>query len=690
LEKAIADPNVKAIVIICDGRTFIAGADIKEFGSKLAFKLPLTKFMADVENSPKPVIAAVHGTALGGGFEVTLACHYRIGTSRCKVGLPEVLIGILPGAGGTQRLPRLIGPLLAAEMICSGVHVPAATAYERGIFDRIIEIESNHGLDMERLILRQAAVRFALEIADQPVAGRVISRRPCPKTDDFFFDMIAAQSAKKARGFLAPQLCLEAVKAAQNSATFEEGIKEERRLFIQLATGPQARALQSIFFAQRLIGKIPGVDASLAKKINSVGIIGCGTMGGGILMNFVQSGIPVVVLEVEQKYLDKGLAVLKGNWMRGVKKGRMSQKTLDKYMSMITPTTNYEDLSDVDIVIEAVFENLGIKQKVFKELDRVCKPDCILASNTSFLDIRNIASATSRPHQVIGTHFFAPANKMQLLENVRHEGNDAATIATVQSLGKLIKKKAVLVKTCPGFVGNRMYAVMGMEAARLLLAGGLPQEIDQVLLEFGMAMGIFAVGDLSGLDIGYRSRNDAKSGKQLSKSVQGKNYMYGVSDRLNEMGRIGLKVGKGYYDYPDMKTRKPVVSELVNQIVIEESRKLGIERRSISKTEIIERCLYGMINEGTKILQEGIAIRPSDIDVVWVFGYGFPAYRGGLMQYADEVGIRKIRDRLLELSKDSPSAPYFQPTELLNQVADQNTKLKSFWRKRQKANKAKL
>eukprot|EP00485_Elphidium_margaritaceum_P000073 CAMPEP_0202692564 /NCGR_PEP_ID=MMETSP1385-20130828/6906_1 /ASSEMBLY_ACC=CAM_ASM_000861 /TAXON_ID=933848 /ORGANISM="Elphidium margaritaceum" /LENGTH=710 /DNA_ID=CAMNT_0049348109 /DNA_START=61 /DNA_END=2190 /DNA_ORIENTATION=+ len=676
LKQALADPSVIAVVIAADGQTFIAGADIKEFSTGMAFKRPLSELMAALDNSSKPTIAAIHGTALGGGFEVALACHYRVGSSRCKVGLPEVLIGLLPGAGGTQRLPRLVGPMLAAEMICSGKHVKASVAADRGIFDRVVNILPNHRLSAERLILKTAAIRFAIDVAGKSLSDRVLSRRPVPVMDDFFYTQFGNMLNKSARGFLAPQLCLQAVRAAQESASFADGLKRESELFMKLASGPQSRAQQHIFFAQRQISKVPGIDGQLALPIERVGIIGCGTMGGGIVMCFVERGFSVVVLEMEQRFLDKGLGVVRSNWQRQVKKGKLSPAKFEAYMARITPTTRYSDLSEVDIVIEAVFEQLAVKQKVFAALDDVCKPSCILASNTSFIPIAKIAQATRRPQQVIGCHFFAPANKMQLLENVRFEGGaDERTCATVQAMAKRIGKKGVLVRSCPGFVGNRMYAVQGMAADELILEGATVQEIDDVMYrDVGSAMGIFAVSDLSGLDIGYKSRKD----NGVLRSARD----YTVGDVLVEKyGRVGLKSGRGYYDYPKLpQSRKGVASPMVNELIERLSQQRGIVRRAIAKQEIVERIYYPFINEGFKVLEEGVAIRPSDIDVVFVFGYGFPAHKGGPMHWAEtQIGLKKIYQTLSRLYAQSPQKAYLKPSELLKQCVDANVSLTKLW-----------
>jgi len=682
MERALADPKVVAVVIAAAGKTFIAGADIKEFSNGMAFKKPVTKFIEDLGTSPKPVVAAIHGTALGGGLEVALACHYRIGSSRCRVGFPEVLIGLLPGAGGTQRLPRVCGPMVAADMICSGKHVVAEVAMERRILDEVVHILPNHKLSMERLILRTRAIQFALEVADRDLTDRVLANRPCAKMDDFFYDQLSSMLSKSARGFVAPKLCLEAVRAAHASSSFEEGLKEERRLFSKLAMGPQSRALQHVFFSQRQIAKVPGIDPKLAIDIKKVGIIGCGTMGGGILMCFVERGIPVVVVEPEQRFLDKGLGVVRANWTRQLKKGRLSKKKFEGFLALITPTLNYQDLSDVDIVIEAVFEKLSVKKEVFAKLDRVCKPSCILASNTSFIPIHKIAECTSRPHKVVGCHFFAPANKMQLLENVRFSGGcDESTQATVQRMAKRIGKKGVLVRSCPGFVGNRMFSIQSMEAGHMLYEGAMPWDIDHVMFhDVGCAMGIFQVGDLSGNDIGYKSRKD--NGMLL------KPEDYRISDILVEKhGRLGMKVGRGYYDYPNLpRSRKGEKSKFVEELILAESKKKGIQRRNISKQEIVERIFYPFINEGFKVLEEGIAIRPSDIDIVFIFGYGFPAHKGGPMHWAEtQLGLGNIYKALCKYSEAFPEREWLRPSPLLRKCVEGKTTLSKYWKKNEKS-----
>ena len=499
---------------------------------------------------------------------------------------------------------------------------------------------------------------------------------------------------------LAPQLCLKAVRAAQESASFAEGMKAERDLFIKLLTNPQSRALQNVFFAQRECAKIPGLNVkALAKPIQKVGVIGCGTMGGGICMCFVEKGVAVTVLETKQQYLDKGMGVIQSNWSRQVKKGtfcevfffifllrvcllgRLSKTKYEKYVSLITPTLSYNDLSDCDIVIEAVFENLRVKQEVFRTLDRVCKKECILASNTSFIPIEDIAKVTSRPNQVIGTHFFAPANKMQLLENVRFDGGaDDVTCATVQNMAKLIGKKGVLVRSCPGFVGNRMFRLETAEAMVMVMEGASPADIDSVCYkDVGCAMGVIAVMDLSGLDLGY----DARKEKGI------KDPRFALSDALVESGRRGLKTGKGMYDYPGFpKSRKGVPSKFVEGMILKIAKAQGVERRNISKQEILERLFYPMINEGFNILNEGVALRPSDIDVVLVFGYGFPPHKGGPMHWAQsEIGLKKLYKTMLKYQAKYPGVEYWKPSPLLKSCVDAKMSLAKYWKKQNKTSK---
>jgi 3-hydroxyacyl-CoA dehydrogenase len=686
LEKATADPKVRAIVIAADGKTFPAGADIKEFSTGMGFKKPITEFIPKCEACEKPVVASIHGTALGGGLEVALGCHYRIGSSRCKVGFPEVLIGLLPGAGGTQRLPRLIGPMNAAEMIVSGQHVRADRALRMGILDRVVKVLPNHGKSMERLIMRQAAIRFALEIADEPVAPRRISGMTAFDMNDFFYDFIRQGLKKKARGFMAPELNLQSVMASHREKDFAAGMKKERQLFSKLISGKQAPALQHLFFAQRQISKVPGVNPALARDLQSVGVVGCGTMGGGIVMCFVEKGIPVVVLETKQDYLDRGLSVVQGNWARQVKRGKITKKTLEKYMSLITPTLNYADFRDVDIVIEAVFENTEVKRTVFTALDKNTKPSCILASNTSFLDIGDIAKVTSRPHKVVGCHFFAPANQMQLLENVRHASTDEETIATVQKMAVRIGKKGVLARVCPGFIGNRMFAVEGHEVRRLLMAGASPVDIDKAMYDFGWAMGPVVVTDLSGLDIGYRRRDE--QGYISNPASRPKDYPYDLEDKLVQMGRLGMKTKKGFYDYP--KGRTPVPSKLVEKMLADEWAKRGVSAKTFDPKDIVACLMYPMVNEGFKILEEDVAIRPSDIDVTFVFGYGFPAYEGGVMYWGDQVGLKNILEYMEKEHAKNPAIKHLEPSSLLKELVASKTTLAKYWKKKEASKKSKL
>jgi len=674
IEEANKDPSVKAMVLIGGGRTFIAGADIKEFATGGFFKQPtLDKTFLAYEASSIPIIAAIHGTALGGGLETAMVCHYRLATSRSKVGQPEVMIGLLPGAGGTQRLPRLCGPFLAAEFCSSGKHIQAYRALECGIVDRVVDVTKEN----EYQTLLQAAVDYAHEVMGKPLAPRVIRNMPCEPLDPFFQNQMRTMVKKGARNMIAPELNLDAVFGA-TTLPFDEGIKNEQKLFNKLATGSQARALQHVFFAQRAVSKVPGIDKNAALPLKKVGIIGCGTMGGGIAMCFAQIGVPVVVKEIKQAYLDRGMKVIEGNWKRKVKKGKMTKKQVKKLMSLITPTTDYADLKDVDMVIEAAFESMQVKEAVFKELDRYCKPSCILASNTSTLDIDKIASFTSRPEKVVGCHFFSPANVMKLLENIRGAKSSQSTLATAMAMGKMIKKVPVMVGNCHGFVGNRMVAPYGLEAQKLVMEGCSPLQVDQAIYKFGMAMGPLAMSDLAGQDVGKKIR--MSSGIYYpEKRPQGFFYPFAVADKLVDMGRLGQKTGRGVFDYVK---RKPVESGVVMGMIKEERKRLGITPRKYTDEQIVERCLFPLVNEGLKILEEGIAARPLDIDIVYIFGYGFPPYRGGPMHWADEIGMRKIRDKLRAWDSEMPNQPQYQPCALLNTLADKRMKLSKWAKKR--------
>ncbi|PKP77925.1 MAG: 3-hydroxyacyl-CoA dehydrogenase [Alphaproteobacteria bacterium HGW-Alphaproteobacteria-3] len=618
IKQAIDDPDVKAIVLICEGKTFIAGADITEFGK--APKGPsLFDAQAMIENAPKPVVAAIHGTALGGGLEVALTCHYRVAVPSAKCGLPEVNLGLLPGAGGTQRLPRIVGPEKALEMVTTGQHVGAKKCLEMGLVDELAEEGK----------LREGAIAFANKI--------VAEKRPLKKVRDLsdkveaargkpeIFANVRKANARKFRGFLAPEYNIQCIEAAVN-LPFDDGVKVEQKLFRELVTGTQSAAQRHVFFAERQVWKLPDVPADTPIiPVNKVGIIGAGTMGGGIAMNFLNVGLPVTIVETKQEALDRGLGVIRKNYENSAKKGRFPMEEVEKRMGLLTGSLDMGSLADCDLVIEAVFENMDVKKDVFGKLDRIVKQGAILATNTSALNIDEIATAVKRPEAVIGLHFFSPANVMRLLEVVRADKTSKSVIATSMQLAKKIGKIAALVGVCPGFVGNRILAQRQREAQKLILEGAMPWDVDRVLYDFGLPMGPFAMSDLAGLDIGWS--------KDKSQGAT-------IRDVLCEMDRRGQKTGAGFYDYDENRNAKP--SPVVEKIILDFAAKKGINRRTISDDEILERCIYPMINEGAKILEEGKAIRSSDIDIVWINGYGFPVYRGGPMFYGPAALLEKI------------------------------------------------
>jgi 3-hydroxyacyl-CoA dehydrogenase len=619
---AIADASVDAIVLICAGRTFIAGADISEFGGAPK-GASLQEVQRLIEDAPKPVVAAIHGTALGGGLEVALCAHYRIAVPSAKCGLPEVNLGLLPGAGGTQRLPRIVGAHKALEMMTSGQHIPAASCLEMGLVDEMAPEGS----------LLEAAVAFAERI--------VAEGRPLAKIRDLDAKMIADRSnpelfiafrsanTRKFRGFKAPENIIQCVEAAVN-LPFDDGMAVERKLFLELVSGSQSAAQRYQFFAEREVWKIPDVPADTPTiPVASVGVLGAGTMGGGITMNFVNAGIPVTIVETSEEALDRGLKVVRSNYERSAKNGRFSMDEVEKRMAMITPSLSLDDFASVDLVVEAVFERMDIKKDLFAKLDAICKPGAILASNTSYLNIDEIASATSRPESVIGMHFFSPANVMKLLEVVRADHTSLPVINTSMQIGKKIGKIAALVGVCPGFVGNRMLAARSRESQALLLEGAMPWEIDKALYDFGFAMGPFSMSDLAGLDIGWVAEN--------SRGLT-------IRDRLCEAGRRGQKTGAGYYDYDENRNATP--SPVSEAIVREFAAASGVAQRTFTADEIVDRLVYPMINEGAKILEEGKAIRSSDIDVIWVNGYNWPVYRGGPMFMADQIGLPVVLEKM--------------------------------------------
>jgi len=645
-KQAIAS-DAKAIVLICEGRTFIAGADITEFGGAMK-GASLPDVQAMMENSPKPVVAAIHGTALGGGLEVALCAHYRVAVPSARVGLPEVALGLLPGAGGTQRLPRIVGVEAALDMMTSGRHVPAPQALAMGLVDELVEEGK----------LKEGAIAFARKaVAENKPLVKVRennAKLEAAKGHPEIFADFRKANARKFRGFAAPEANIKCVEAAVNSASFEEGLGVERKLFMELMTGSQSAAQRYYFFAERQANKIPDVpDDTPVRPIKKVGVLGAGTMGGGISMNFMNAGIPVTIVEVKQDALDRGLKTIRSNYERS--RGAKPEET-EARMSRLSGTLDFEALGDCDLIIEAVFENMDIKKDVFARLDKVAKPGAILASNTSYLNIDEIASVTSRPADVIGLHFFSPANVMKLLEIVRGEKTAKDVIATSMKLAKQIGKIAVLAGVCPGFIGNRMLSQRQREAQKLVMEGAMPWDVDRVLYDFGFPMGPFAMSDLAGLDIGWS--------KEASKGET-------IRDVLCEMDRRGQKTGAGYYDYDENRNAKPspVTEKIVNDFIV----KSGANPRKVSDEEILERCVYPMINEGLKILEEGKAIRPSDIDTVWVNGYGWPVYRGGPMFYGDQVGADKVLAKMKEFQSQMGDA--FAPSALLEKQVGEGKKI---------------
>ncbi len=650
--KAMQDDEIKAVVLVGKGRLFLAGADIREFG-KPAVPPHLHDVINAIEKCEKPVIAAVHGKALGGGLEVPLGSHYRVALASTELGFPEVKLGILPGAGGTQRAPRVIGVEAALNLIVNGDPIKAPKAKELGLIDEIVEGD-----------LLEGAVAFARKVADV---------RPIPRTSERTDQIEKAKAqpqvfadfeksiARKKRGFEAPFRCIDAVKAAVEMP-LEQGMAKERELFTALVASDQAAAQRHVFFAEREVSRIPDVpkDTPLI-PISKVGMLGAGTMGAGISMALVNAGIPVVLMDQSQEWLDKGMGIISKNYASTVKKGRLSQEQMDKRMAMITPSLSYDDFAGVDLVIEAVFEEMGLKKEIFGKLDKVCKPDAIMATNTSTLDVDEIAAATSRPEQVIGLHFFSPAHIMRLLEIVRGKKTSKSVIATSMDLAKRIRKIGVLVGVCHGFVGNRILYPYRREALFLVEEGALPQQVDKVITGFGLPMGPFAMSDLAGLDIGWRVRK--AQGKPKDERYSGT-----VADRLCEQGHFGQKTGKGFYKY-EAGSRTPVPDPEVESLIMQVSEELNIKRREISDDEILKRCIYPMINEGAKILEEGIALRSSDIDIVWINGYGFPIYRGGPMFYGETVGLKNVYDQICQYRE--VHGKLWEPAQLLKQRAEQ-------------------
>jgi 3-hydroxyacyl-CoA dehydrogenase len=648
VKSAQADDSVKAIVIACAGRTFIAGADITEFG-KPPQSPSLHEVIEVIENSSKPVVAAIHGTALGGGLELALGCHFRVATKDAKLGLPEVKLGLLPGAGGTQRLPRAVGPEMAVTMIVGGNPISAADALKNGLIEEIIDGEPAVGGEaFARKALAEKRPLRKLRDDDSKLAAA--------KADKSIFTNAAAAANKRNRGLEAPLAAAEAVSHSLDQP-FDQALKSERELFLKLMNGDQSKAQRYAFFSEREAAKVAGVpDGTKPRDVKQVAIIGAGTMGGGIAMSFANAGIPVTLIETGDEQLKRGLGIMQKNYEATAARGGIPADAPAKRMGLIKGVVGLENVKDADLIIEAVFETMAIKKDVFSQLDQHAKPGAVLATNTSYLDINAIAAMTKRPQDVLGMHFFSPANVMKLCEIVRGEKTAPDALMTAVAVAKRIAKVPVVVGVCDGFVGNRMLAARGKQAEKFLFEGALPQQVDAVLTKFGMPMGPFAMGDLAGLDIGWRSRKD--------RGIKSE-----IADAICEAGRFGQKTGKGYYKY-EAGSRSPLPDPEIEKLIEETTAKLGLKRRAISDDEILERLMYPMINEGARILEEKIAARPSDIDVVWLYGYGWPIYRGGPMFYADQVGLKKIAERLSFYAKQT-NDPSLEPTPLLKRLADE-------------------
>jgi 3-hydroxyacyl-CoA dehydrogenase len=643
----------EAIVLMCDGRTFIAGADITEFG-KAPTAPSLPDILGAIEGSSKLVIAAIHGTALGGGFEVALACHYRCAVPSAKVGLPEVKLGLLPGAGGTQRVPRIAGVKAALEMITTGDPIAAAQASDMGLIDEVLGNED----------LLAGALAYAHDLVESGAKlKRIRDINIDPATiEPGFFDAYRKQIAKRARGQIAQDRIVSCIEAAVGQP-IDAGLEVERKLFTELVTSSQSNAMRHAFFAEREAAKIKDLPKdTAARDIRQVAIIGSGTMGGGIAMCFANVGIPVKLVELSAEALERGLGVIKKNYTMTVQKGKLSESDMAKRVALITGTTSYNDIGDADLVIEAVFENPDVKKEVFAKLDAVCKPGCILASNTSYQDVNMIADSTSRPQDVVGMHFFSPANVMKLLEVVRGDKTSHEVLATVMQIGKKIGKVCVLSRVCYGFIGNRMLTGYGRQAHMLLLDGATPAQVDAAAEKFGMAMGPLAVGDLAGLDIGYKAR-------QARTDVEHDAKTHCIASALVEMGRMGQKTGAGYYSY-DPATRARLNDAAVEALIKQKAAELGVTQRVISEQEIVDRLFFPLINEGALILEEGIAQRPGDIDIVYLYGYGFPGAKGGPMCYADHVGLKNVVERINEFA-GTLGADYWKPAPLLVKLASE-------------------
>lgn len=669
LEKITNDPAIKGAILIGGGKTFIAGADIREF-DKIRNQTrdagsPILQLVLLLEDLPKPFVAAIHGTAFGGGLEIAQAAHFRVADAKSLFGQPEVNLGLIPGAGGSQRLPRLVGVSKAVEMCAFGEPISAVDALENGLIDKITDTD-----------LLAEATKFIREV--------IQANKPLRKTRELkdklgneaenaaIFETARATAKKTKRGLNAPLKAIDAVEAA-TKLSFDEGIEFENKLFVECLQSIESKALIHIFFGEREVAKIPDVPKDTpVLPIEKAAVIGAGTMGGGIAMNFANAGIPVVLKETTEEALTRGMAAIEKNYAGSVKKGRMTEEAMRKRLSLITPTLGFDEFADADVVVEAAFENMALKLEIFGELDKICKPSAILASNTSTLSIDRIAAATSRPEMVIGHHFFSPANVMRLLEIVRGEKTSKEVVATSMKLAKRLRKLGVLVGNCRGFVGNRMVEPYGREAQFLVEEGATVEQVDRALNRFGMAMGLFAMSDLAGVDVGWRVRQEYKH-----LEIAGRRYPI-IADKIYELGRYGQKTKAGWYDYDE--NRKPAPNTEIAQLLKDTATNAGIEQREISDEEIVERTIYALVNEGAKILEDGIALRSVDIDLVYINGYGFPIWRGGPMFYADTIGLGKVYQKVKEFQE--AHGDWWQPSELLKELAERGESFGDFDRKK--------
>lgn len=651
LAQAAADPAIRAIVLMGANGLFSGGADIREFNTPKAMETPtLRDLIAICEASPKPVVAAIEGNCMGGGLELSLGCHYRVASPRALVALPEVKIGLLPGAGGTQRLPRAIGVERALEMIVSGDPV-AAEKLSGSLIGQVITGDWLEG-----------AVAYARNVARDDSRPRVRDRPATAPDDPGYFTAARAKAAKDSRNLPAPQRCIDAVEAA-TTKPFDEGLAYERELFLALMNSPESRGLRHAFFSERAAARILDVPADTpVRAVRRIAVVGAGTMGGGIAMSFINAGFPVTILETQQAALDRGLGVIRANYESAVKRGKLTPERLEQRMALLTPTLSYDAIADADLVVEAVFEEMGVKEAVFRKLDEVMKPGALLATNTSTLDVDRIAAATGRPHDVIGMHYFSPANVMRLLEVVRGRETAKDVLTTVMQLAKKTGKTAVVSGVCDGFIGNRMLKQYKAQASALVEEGAGPQQVDRAMEAFGMAMGPFRVGDLAGNDIGWAIRKRLYAEDPATRRQP-------IGDRLCEMGRFGQKTGAGWYRYEPGK-REPIPDPVVDEVIVAVRGELGVAPRAIGEREIVERCVYALVNEGARILEEGIAQRASDIDTVYLTGYGFPRHRGGPLFHADSVGLPDVAAAMQRFASDpGGDRDFWNPAPLLARLA---------------------